>query len=115
MKLSPLLSAIVVPLSLSISAAWAGSEWNQWRGPNRNGILPQSQPLMNSFPAEGLKELWDSETIPSNDDGGLGSVVVTDGRAYVSVVWHSDVPSDTRTINDLIMRQIGYQSTAGLG
>jgi len=105
-------AAIALPAVTGLSTARAETDWNQWRGPARNGILPQSRPLMNSFPAEGLKELWDSETIPSNDDGGLSSVVVSGNRAYVSVVWHSDVPSETRTINDLVMRQLGYQSTA---
>ncbi len=101
--------------SLTSAAAFAGADWNQWRGPNRNGVLPDSPPLVNSVPADGLKELWNSEMIPSQDDGGLGSAAVAGGKVYLSVVWHSDVPSETRTITDLIMRQIGYQSPNGLG
>jgi outer membrane protein assembly factor BamB len=109
MKHLCLLAAIALP---AFSDLRGETDWNQWRGPDRNGVLPQSRPLLNSFPAEGLKEMWDSEMIPSNDDGGLSSVVVAGNRAYVSVVWHADVPSETRTINDLVMRQLGYQSTA---
>jgi outer membrane protein assembly factor BamB len=95
--------------------AAAASDWNQWRGPNRNGVLPQSVPLLDAIPAEGLKELWSSDPIPSQDDGGLGSVVIAEGRAYLSVVWHTDVPSETRTFTDLVMRNLGYQNPAGLG
>ncbi|MEW6304753.1 MAG: PQQ-binding-like beta-propeller repeat protein [Verrucomicrobiota bacterium] len=110
--------AFTAPAGLALlcaTTAFAAADWNQWRGPQRNGVLPQSPPLMNSFPADGLKELWESEMIPSNDDGGLGSIVVANGRAYLSVVWHSDVPSETRTIDDLVMRKLGYQNPNGLG
>ncbi|MBI5772471.1 MAG: PQQ-like beta-propeller repeat protein [Verrucomicrobia bacterium] len=100
---------------LACAATLAASDWNQWRGPNRNGVLPQSVPLLNAIPAEGLKELWASEEIPSQDDGGLGSAAIVGGRAYLSVVWHSDVPSETREFTDIVMRNLGYQNPAGLG
>jgi outer membrane protein assembly factor BamB len=107
---------ILLALGLPLTAVCAlGSDWNQWRGPNRNGIATQSPPLLDTFPAEGPKELWESEMIPSNDDGGLSSIVTAKGRAYVAVVWHSDVPSETRTIDDLVMRKLGYQNPTALG
>jgi len=107
--------AFVAPLSLVTSLIAASSDWNQWRGPARNGVLPDSVPLLDSVPAGGLKELWTSEPIPSQDEGGFGSVVAAGGRAYLSVVWHTDVPSETRTFTDLVMRTLGYQNPSGLG
>lgn len=94
-----------------LSAAVAGSDWPQWRGPLRNGTLPDSPRLADDW-SNGLTKLWDSESIPCDDDGGHGSVVAAGGRAYVAVVWHIDVPTETRAIDDLVMRTLGYQSTA---
>ena len=93
--------------------AFAGSDWPQWRGPQRNGIVSDSPPLASEWPKKGLTKLWDSEEIPSDDDGGHGSVVAAGGRVYAGIVWHSDVPTETRAIDDLVMRQLGYQSVAG--
>ena len=67
---------------------------------------------MNEIPSKGLKKLWDSEAIPSDDDGGHGSVVAAGGRVYAAIVWHTDVPTETRAVDDLVLRQIGYQSVA---
>ena len=92
--------------------AMGASDWPQWRGPLRNGILPESPPLAGQWPSKGLTKLWDSEPIPSDDDGGHGSVVIAGGRVYAAVVWHTDVPTETRGIDDLVMRELGYQSVA---
>jgi outer membrane protein assembly factor BamB len=107
---------LLLPLTLAgIAGGAVSAEWNQWRGPGRNGVLPSSVPLLNAVPEAGLKLLWESEPIPANDDGGHGSPVVAGGRVYLSLAWHRDVPSETRTITDLMMRQLGYQNPAGLG
>lgn len=108
----PLAAVAAVLASATLLSA---ADWNQWRGPNRNGVLPQSVPLLNEIPAGGLKELWSSEEIPSQDEGGLGSAAIVGGRAYLSVVWHGDVPSETREFTDVIMRTLGYQNPASLG
>ena len=97
----------------AISGAAAASDWPQWRGPLRNGIQPDGPPLAGQWPGKGLKKLWDSEPIPSDDDGGHGSVVAAGGRVYAAIVWHTDVPTETRAIDDLVLRQLGYQSVAG--
>lgn len=96
-------------------SGFAASDWPQWRGPLRNGVLPDSPKLAEQWPAEGLKLLWESEPIPGNDDGGHGSPLVAGRRVFLSVVWHEDIPSQTRTITDLVMRNLGYQNPAGLG
>lgn len=52
--------------------------------------------------------------IPSNDMGGHGSAVIANGRVYMSVVWHTDLPSDTRTIDALVFRTLGARNTRGI-
>jgi hypothetical protein len=94
----------------------ATSDWPQWRGPDRNGALRGGPALTSTWSTDGPPKLWESEPIPSDDDGGHGSVIVAGGRAYLSVVWHRDEPSETRTITDLILRtQLGHQNPASLG
>jgi outer membrane protein assembly factor BamB len=113
LALRPLL---ILAASLSAaSLASAAGDWNQWRGPTRNGIAVSSPPLADAWPADGPKVLWDSESIPSNDNGGHGSIVAANGKAYLSVVWHTDVPTETRAINDLVLRKLGQRSTSSLG
>jgi outer membrane protein assembly factor BamB len=99
-------------LLFALNHATVAGDWPQWRGPSRNGISADSPPLANEWPSRGLTKLWESETIPSDDDGGFGSIVAASGRAYAAIVWHTDVPTETRAIDDLVMRQIGYQSVA---
>ena len=60
-----------------------------------------------------MAKLWDSEEIPSDDNGGFGSPVAAGGRVFASIVWHTDVPTETRGIDELVLRQLGYQSVAG--
>ncbi len=91
----------------------AAADWPQWRGPARNGIQADSPALANQWPAKGLTQLWESEAIPSDDDGGHGSVVAAGGKVYAAIVWHTDTPTETRAIDELVLRKLGYQSVAG--
>ena len=72
-------------------ASTAGSatsqDWPQWRGPNRDGIAAECPPL--SWPPTGPKLMWKSEFIPSNLEGGFGSVSIANGRVYCFVSWQS--------------------------
>ncbi|MEI7730013.1 MAG: PQQ-binding-like beta-propeller repeat protein [Verrucomicrobiota bacterium] len=108
----PFATALLTAGLALASSAWA-ADWPQWRGPARNGIQADSPPLAEQWPATGLAKLWDSEMIPADDDGGHGSVVAAGGRVYAAIVWHTDTPTETRAIDDLVLRQIGYQSVAG--
>ncbi len=108
-----LLGGVGLVVLCALLSASAASDWPQWRGPSRNGSLIESSPLADQWPASGLKKLWDSEEIPSDDNGGFSSPVAAGGRVYASIVWHSDVPTETRGIDDLVLRQLGYQSVAG--
>ncbi len=69
-------------------SAWGGllcadDGWNQWRGPNRNGVDPRSPELISALPQGGLQPEWMSEEIFSGTRGGWGSPVVADGRVYL--------------------------------
>ena len=109
--------ATLFALLTSIAALTAApADWPQWRGPDRNGALTGGPALTSTWSTDGPPKLWESEPIPSDDDGGHGSVVVAGGRAYLSVLWHRDQPSETRTLTDLILRtQLGHQNPASLG
>ncbi|HSJ04154.1 MAG TPA: PQQ-binding-like beta-propeller repeat protein, partial [Verrucomicrobium sp.] len=93
----------------------AGAEWNQWRGADRNGICTDSAPLLETLPEGGLPVLWQSETIPSDHDGGHGSPVVAGGRVYLGLVWHVSVPSANRVIEEEHLVSLGYRDTRLLG
>jgi len=93
----------------------ARAEWDQWRGSSRNGISDDTTPIKASFPEAGLKEIWKSDTIPSDHDGGHSSLVVSEGRLFLNVVWHTDVPSEQRLIDGEVMSQLGYRGTKMLG
>ncbi len=58
--------------------------WPQWRGPFRNGVVPNSPSLIDRVDQEGPPVLWVSEKkIEGDRPGGFGSMVVVDGRLYL--------------------------------
>lgn len=60
------------------------ADWNQWRGPNRDGAAPASPALIDGLPETGLKPIWVSkEDIPSGGGGGWSSPIVADGKVYM--------------------------------
>ena len=61
----------------------AAADWNQWRGPERNGVASESPPLRTDLPPQGLQPVWVSESIKSAGEGGWGSPVVANGRVYL--------------------------------
>jgi outer membrane protein assembly factor BamB len=102
---------VLTAASLLFTAVVPASDWPQWRGPLRNGIAVDSPRLLDAIPEAGLKELWESEAVPANDEGGLGSPVAAGGKVHLGVVWHRDVPSETRQIDDLVLRRMGHMAT----
>ena len=105
-------AAVLLAASFATGLA---ADFPQWRGPLRNGIIPDSPKLLDNLAAAPLRELWESEKIPANDEGGLASPVVADGKVYVAVIWHRDEPSETRQINEIVTRQLGWQNPSSLG
>jgi outer membrane protein assembly factor BamB len=71
-------------------------DWSQWHGPHRDGVAEKGPPLLAPWPIKGPRKVWESDPIPSEKEGGRGSVVVADGRAYLFVGWKD--PLVTRRI-----------------
>jgi hypothetical protein len=65
--------------------AAASTDWPQWRGPNRDGVVLKSPKLLDSWPKNGPPLLWKSDFIPAFRDGGCGSPVVADEMVFVYV------------------------------
>jgi len=89
---------LVISTGGSVGAAGeatTATDWPQWRGPTRDGIAPAGPKLLDKWPAEGPPLVWKSEFIPGNEDGGCGSVVVADGKAFVYVNWRGPVALTT--------------------
>lgn len=72
-------------LSLLLVGVAHSADWNQWRGPQRDGVAPDSPPLIDRLPADGLKARWKTAAEQIPDGGGWASPVVAAGRAYVYV------------------------------
>ena len=69
---------------MTLATVVFAQDWNQWRGPNRDGYLPASPKLIDSLPDDGISPLWMSESdIPTGGGGGWSSPVVADGKVYV--------------------------------
>ncbi len=63
---------------ISLASAEPATGWSQWRGPNRDGLSPETG-LLKAWPAEGPKLLWGVKNI----GGGMGSVSIADGKIFV--------------------------------
>ena len=100
-------------LLLLICTQPVSAEWSGWRGGARSGSVSEVPDLIDSLPEE-MKPLWVSEPIPSDHDGGHGSPVVSRGRVYLSTVWVEHEPSETRTIDQRVISQLGIRSTSQL-
>lgn len=76
---------------VAVSTLAAHAQWPQWRGPNRDGVVPAAQ-VPASWP-EGIEQKW-RRTIGV----GYSSPIVADGRVYV----HSRIdPDEVVTAFDL--------------
>lgn len=67
-------------VSIAISGMARAGDWNQWRGPQRNGYFTGSPALIQEFPAEGLLPVWITE---DSLRGGWASPIVADGKVYL--------------------------------
>jgi len=107
------LSAVLIiaeeaPASEPATAASHDTDWPQWRGPDRNGVARQSPALLDEFPKEGPKKVWESEDaiLCGQGAGGNGSIAVFDGRIYVKE--HIVKPANYRLITTSDLTRLGY-------
>jgi outer membrane protein assembly factor BamB len=87
------------------------ADWPQWRGPGRDGVVPNAK-LPDSWP-EGFvpAKVWESSEIPSDHYGGHGSPVIAGGKVFLTLVWHRDVPTNTRILTNRIFSDMGARTT----
>jgi len=105
--------SILAAWVMLVSAAAFAGDWPQWRGPNRDGIVLDSPPLVEEFPKDGLKKLWESEPIPGGESqGGWAQPVVAAGRVFVNQPKHFRIPIDTRLLSKQALGSLG--SVAGV-
>jgi len=72
-----ILSAFSLSLTLALSAhAGAAVDWNQWRGPNRDGISTESIENVK-WPQEGPKVAWKAQI-----GAGYSTMAVANGKVY---------------------------------
>ena len=71
-----LLAAAVFPL-LAAEPGPATAEWPQWRGPNRNGVSPDTG-LLKQWPKGGPKLLWEAKGAGK----GYSSLSISGGRIF---------------------------------
>lgn len=64
-------------LSWSFASAQSGSDWPQWRGPNRDGISKETG-LLKQWPTQGPPLVWKT----TGAGGGYSSFAVADGRIF---------------------------------
>lgn len=109
-------AALFLPLLICLAPDLrAEPDWPQWRGPLRNGVVPESPALPAELTDETApRKIWESEAIPSDHDGGHGSVAVTGGKVYLSVVWHRDVATETRRIDGAALSNLNFRGTESI-
>jgi len=108
-KTRALLLSIIL-LTAITSGPLISADWPQWRGPTRNGIANGTDKLPESLSKENPPaKIWQSDEIPSDHYGGHGSVISSKGKVFLSLVWHRDEPTETRTINSTVMGSLGYR------
>lgn len=83
-------------------------DWPQWRGPNRNGVVSNSPPLIEAIGDRSPKRVWESETIPGGNLGGYGQAVVADDRVFVLVHERKDAPRKERVLTRDALTRLGW-------
>jgi len=103
---------VIAFITIITPGSLLADDWPQWRGPTRNGIANGSDKLPETLSKENPPaKVWQSDEVPSDHYGGHGSVIISKGKVFLSVVWHRDVPTDTRIIDGNVMGKLGYRST----
>lgn len=83
-------------------------DWNQWRGPVRNGAVETTTTLVQTWTQKGPKKLWEITNIPGGQNGGFSSVSTTNGKGYVFINWKKREPISTRKLTSGKLRNLGW-------
>lgn len=75
-------------ISLTCLKAAAGTDWPQWRGPNRDGVCTEKG-LLKSWPDAGPKLLWEVSGLGK----GYSTMAIVEGKLYTM----GDIRLDTST------------------
>jgi outer membrane protein assembly factor BamB len=104
---------LLVALACRLSSSGLAADWNEWRGPDRNGVVREGPALLDGWPAEGPRRLWTSvDKIPgdSNKSGGFGSVVAAAGGVYCFYAPRRVEPIATRTLHEPGLTALGWKA-----
>ncbi len=96
---------------LLLSVIWtvpAGGDWPQWRGPERNGVSPESVKLADRWPKKGPPPVWTTEELPRGSGAGYSCLSVVGDRAYVFINRVFNVPFEHRTLTTDGLRRLGW-------
>ena len=90
-----------------IGSTWsAAADWPQWRGPNRDGVAPDSPPLATEWEGDGPPLVWEADILPR--EGGEGSPVIAQGRVYVFANEPRDTAAVVRTLDARFYRELQW-------
>ena len=80
-------SSVVLCLALAVALpAASAADWPQWRGPNRDGVAPESPPLADAWPVGIPRFVWRTERLLNQGhESGHSSPVVAYGRVFLYV------------------------------
>jgi outer membrane protein assembly factor BamB len=79
MELRNTLSGLIAILAMNQMLFAAVNEWPQWRGPNRDGVSPDTN-LQSSWPQDGPALAWKAAGLGK----GFASVVIAGGRIFTT-------------------------------
>lgn len=99
---------LAVALFAAVAASLPAADWPQWRGPNRDGLAPESPELAEAWPKGGPPKVWQSDPLPTGGAAGYGSPVVAGGKVYVFSVRKYSDPIPTRTFTERRLRELGW-------
>ena len=80
-----ILTFAVVMAAVLAAQTPPGTDWPQWRGPDRTGVSKESG-LMKQWPASGLSRIWSV----SNLGAGYGSIALKGDRIFVQSLVRSE-------------------------
>lgn len=99
---------ICFAISMVALEASMALDWNQWRGPARNGAVETTTPLVQTWTQKGPKKLWEATNIPGRENGGFSSVSISNGKGYVFINWKKHEPIFTRKLTGGKLRNLGW-------